>query len=74
MMKINLKSLRIVGFLIVLLFVPILILIKHYTPQSGFLGLIYFGQKFKASRMEEINKVNPPTTKNTGTTDSSMPK
>ncbi|HJX30982.1 MAG TPA: hypothetical protein VJ624_03915 [Thermodesulfobacteriota bacterium] len=65
-MKINLKSLRIVGFLIVILFVPILILIKHYAPQSGFLGLIYFGQEFKASRMEEINNINPPTTNNAG--------
>ena len=62
-MKINLKSLRIVGFLIGLLFVPVLILIKHYAPQSGFLGLIYFGQEFKASRLEEVNKVNPPTTR-----------
>jgi len=65
-MKIKLKSLRIAGFLIVLLVVPALILIKHYTPQSGFLRLIYFGQQFKASRLEEVNNVNPPTTNNAG--------
>jgi hypothetical protein len=66
MMKIDLKSLRTAGFLIVLLVVPALILIKHYAPQSGFLGLIYFGQIFKASRLEEVNKVNPPIQDNIG--------
>jgi hypothetical protein len=60
-MKINLKSLRIVALFIGLLIVPALILIKHYAPQSGFLGLIYFGQEFKITRLEEVNKVNPPT-------------
>ena len=60
-MKINLKSLRTAGFLIVLLVVPALILLKHYTPQSGFLGLIYFGKIFNASRLEEVNNLNPPT-------------
>ncbi len=65
-MKINLKSLRTAGFLIVLLVVPALILIKHYKPQSGFLGLIYFGKKFNATRLEEVNNLNPPITNSAG--------
>ncbi len=66
MMKIDLKSLRTAGFLIVLLVVPALILIEHYSPQSGFLGLIYFGQEFKKIRLEEVNNLNPPTTNHRG--------
>jgi len=47
--------------LIILVSLPILILIRNFSPQSGFTKLIFFGQKFEHTRLKEINELAPPT-------------
>ena len=49
------------SFIIMLMIIPVLILVENYSPQHGFLSLILFGQEFKATRLHEINSLNPPT-------------
>ena len=38
---------------------PIRILIDGYTPGSGFLGLLYFGQEFENSLLPEVRELSP---------------
>ena len=49
------------SFIIILMIIPVLILVENYSSQHGFLSLILFGQEFKATRLHEINSLNPPT-------------
>ena len=47
--------------LAVLLVPPTRILVHHYSPDSGFLGLIYFGKAFKEKVLPEVKKIFPVT-------------
>jgi hypothetical protein len=47
--------------LIMLVSLPILVLIRNFSPQSGFTKLILFGQKFEHTRLKEITDLAPPT-------------
>ena len=55
------KTFRNIAIVVILLAVPVRIMSIHYAPQSGFLGLIYFGKEFKNTRLAEVNKLAPPT-------------
>lgn len=43
-----------------LLVVPFQILKTHYTSGNGFLGLIYFGQRFADRQLPEVSALSPP--------------
>lgn len=40
--------------------VPLHIIKAHYSPDSRFLGLIYFGQRFVPSQLPEVAALSPP--------------
>ena len=52
---------QIISFLLifVLAYIPIQILINHYSPKDFFLQLIYFGQQFEDRSSDEINQLVP---------------
>ncbi len=43
-----------------LLVVPFQILKTHYSFENGFLGLIYFGQRFADRQLPEVSAISPP--------------
>jgi len=47
-------------FIIILAVLPAIILFNAYSPKSGFLDLIFFGEQFSANRLKEINSINLP--------------
>ena len=47
--------------LIILVSLPIIILVRNFSPQSGFAKLILFGQKFEHTQLKEIRDLAPPT-------------
>ena len=53
-------------FLVVLAILPAILLFNNYSHRNGFLDLLMFGDEFKASRLKEINDINPPTKSNSG--------
>jgi len=52
--------------MVILLALPACILIDHYSPKSGFLGLIYFGQEFQKSVLPEVREISPVTSSQFG--------
>jgi hypothetical protein len=50
-----------IALLAMLLAPPARILLKHYTANSGFLGLIYFGREYKESALPEVREISPVT-------------
>ena len=54
-------SLRGLVVFAVLLILPVRIIVAHYAPDSGFLGLISFGRAFTATRLAPIDALDPPT-------------
>lgn len=52
--------------LAILLAVPVHILVKGYYPGMGFLRLIDFGKDFRATRLEAVSRIHPPTVSQIG--------
>ena len=59
--KTSAEILKELFFLIVLAILPVILLFNNYSHRNGFLDLPMFGDEFKASRLKEINDINPPT-------------
>jgi hypothetical protein len=51
---------------VVLLVVPVRLLVTRYSPRSGFLALVQFGQEHQRARLPEVNALAPPTTSEIG--------
>ena len=60
-MKTGYRSLIGIVLLAILLVPPTRILLHHYSADSGFLGLIYFGKAFKEKVLPDVQKISPVT-------------
>lgn len=60
------NHLKVIVLVAVLTALPVHILFDHFSTNGGFLGLIYFGQEFKASALPEIKEIAPAITSRWG--------
>lgn len=55
-----------IAFLVILVIPVVQILLTHYSPDDGFLGLIYFGRDFYENALPEIKEISPVTSSPSG--------
>jgi len=58
-MKRTPNNLIVIVLVAILLVLPARIFFEHFSPNSGYLGLIYFGEKFKDSALPEVKAIAP---------------